>query len=146
MEKAFQVLYEWENEGIKLKQFSINISMRQIFHHKFIDEVKQLCHQYQQQSPSFQIGSKIIFELTETIAAEDINKLITIMNQLKQLGIKFSMDDFGTGYSSLSYLKRFPVDILKIDQSFIRDVTENSSDAMLIERRTYVSQNSRCIA
>ncbi|MFK5891996.1 MAG: diguanylate cyclase, partial [Pseudomonadota bacterium] len=111
MQESIKKLHEWKNKGIVLKQFSINISMRQIFHHSFITEVKRIYQQYNDP----ELFKIIIFELTETIVAEDIKKLITIMNELKKLGIRFSMDDFGTGYSSLSYITQLPIDELKID-------------------------------
>jgi len=132
MEESFKTLYEWEQRGIILKQFSINISMRQIFHHSFIDDVKRLCQKYHDNTLSSPISSKIIFELTETIVAEDIKKLITIMDELKQLGLKFSMDDFGTGYSSLSYINQLPIDELKIDRSFVTDLNDNKNNEAMV--------------
>ena len=71
-------------------------------------------------------------EITEGIVIQDIDDTIAKMNRLRQLGVSFAMDDFGTGYSSLTYLKRLPVNVLKIDQSFVRDATSNPSDAEII--------------
>lgn len=71
-------------------------------------------------------------EFTESLIAKDVNKVITTFNQLRQLGVKLSIDDFGTGYSSLSYLKRFRVDALKIDQSFVRDMLTDPEDAAIV--------------
>jgi EAL domain-containing protein (putative c-di-GMP-specific phosphodiesterase class I) len=70
-------------------------------------------------------------ELTESMLVEDVDAIILKMNAIKQLGVAFSLDDFGTGYSSLSYLKRLPLTQLKIDQSFVRDVLTDSSDAVI---------------
>lgn len=128
IEESFNTFYQWEKQGIKLQQFSINISMRQIFHHDFISNVQKICQQYNDSS----ICSKIIFELTETIVAEDIRKLIIIMNQLKQLGLRFSMDDFGTGYSSLSYITQLPIDELKIDRSFVSNLNDNEQNMAMV--------------
>lgn len=128
LEESIKTLNEWEKKGIALKQFSINISMRQIFHHSFINDVTTLCKKHLNQS----LYSKIIFELTETIVAEDIKKLIIIMNKLKQLGIKFSMDDFGTGYSSLSYITQLPIDELKIDRSFVSNLNANEQNKAMV--------------
>src|SRR5690606_38639930 len=70
--------------------------------------------------------------ITESIVIHDINDTVEKMHELRKMGISFAIDDFGTGYSSLSYLKRLPADQLKIDQSFIRDCTEDSHDAEII--------------
>ena len=70
-------------------------------------------------------------ELTETSLMMHARKMIGILKRLKELGIRISVDDFGTGYSSLAYVKRFPIDVLKIDRSFITDVTTNPADAAI---------------
>jgi len=75
---------------------------------------------------------KLIFEITESIVAEDINRVIQVMNQVKQLGIRFSMDDFGTGYSSLSYLNRLPLDEIKIDRAFVNALGQNEGDRAMV--------------
>ena len=132
VETAFKKLRDWDINGIALSQLSINISMRQFFHHRFINDVTELANLYL----SMALRGKIIFELTESIVAEDIDKVITIINQLKKLGIRFSMDDFGTGYSSLSYLRQLPINELKIDRSFVSTLDASlhneDSQAMII--------------
>lgn len=115
IETGFRTLKEWCEAGIRLQQLSINISMRQLTHHAFIGQVEMLV----KQCLCSELCGKVVFEITESVVAEDINRVISIMQKLKTLGIRFSMDDFGTGYSSLNYLNRLPIDEIKIDRSFI---------------------------
>ena len=123
MESAFITLGEWGNKGIDIDQMSINISMRQFMHYNFVDDVKELCNQYLDDKTV----SRLTFEITESIVAEDVNKVISIINNIKKLGINFSMDDFGTAYSSLSYIRQLPIDEIKIDRHFIKDLSQDSS-------------------
>ena len=115
LESGFRTLRDWHDRGIELDQFSINISMRQFIHHDFEAQVATLAQRYLENG----LSGKLVFEITESIVAEDINRVIQVMNRLRQSGIRFSMDDFGTGYSSLSYLSRLPLDEIKIDRSFV---------------------------
>ncbi|MDH5464201.1 MAG: bifunctional diguanylate cyclase/phosphodiesterase [Thiovulaceae bacterium] len=128
LEESFKTLKAWDEQGIKLDQFSINISMRQFFHHDFLEEVNRLSHTYL----TDRLRDKVIFEMTESLLAADINKVIKIMDEIKKLGIRFSMDDFGTGYSSLSYLHHLPVDEIKIDRSFIQNINQNEDDQSMV--------------
>ena len=137
LEEAFKTFSEWENKGIILDQLSINISMRQMFHTTFVSDVAKLCKRHL--NPS--LSSKLIFEMTETSVAEDIDKLIGIMNQIKECGIRFSMDDFGTGYSSLSYLRQIPIDELKIDKSFIFELSNKEKDAKMVKTILNIAKN-----
>jgi len=128
LEESFKTLRQWDEEGIKLEQFSINISVRQLLHESFNNQVEYLCKTYLNATTR----KKVIFEITETLLAEDITKVIKVINELKRLDIRFSMDDFGTGYSSLSYLRELPIDELKIDRAFVKRLGESDSDEMMI--------------
>lgn len=141
LEKSFKTLKKWEEKGIFLQQFSINISMRQLFHHNFIHDVKELCDKYLTKKQR----SKIVFEITETSVAEDVKQLIIKMKILQNYGIRFSMDDFGTGYSSLSYLRQLPIDEIKIDKSFISELNnlEAEEDRYFIETIFAIAKNLR---
>ncbi|WP_229855150.1 putative bifunctional diguanylate cyclase/phosphodiesterase [Candidatus Sulfurimonas marisnigri] len=129
LEESFKTLREWDEKGITLEQFSINISMRQLFDTSFLGNVSKLCEKYLDTN----LRSKIIFEITETSAAEDLDRLIKIINTIKQCGFRFSMDDFGTGYSSLSYLRQLPIDELKIDKSFIFEIDGINQDSNMVK-------------
>jgi EAL domain-containing protein (putative c-di-GMP-specific phosphodiesterase class I) len=82
-------------------------------------------------------------EITEGVAMHDANRTIEVLRELKDIGVQISIDDFGTGYSSLAYLKRFPIDILKIDKSFVRDITHDSEDAAIVRAITALAKAMR---
>ena len=129
IEEAFKTLQCWDDKGIVLQQFSINISVRQFFHTSFPEDVARLCEKYLNERTK----KKVIFEVTESIMIEDMNRILVSMNKLKKLGIAFSMDDFGTGYSSLSSLRDMPIDELKIDRTFVSHLGEHESDEIMIK-------------
>jgi len=104
----------------------VNISPRQFRQPGFVERVESSLR-------SSRLGSAMLtLEITEGIVIHNIDDTISKMQQLKRLGLSFAMDDFGTGYSSLTYLKRLPVDVLKIDQSFVRDASDDPNDAEII--------------
>jgi EAL domain-containing protein (putative c-di-GMP-specific phosphodiesterase class I) len=105
---------------------AVNISARQFAQAGFTDSVFSTLSEYNIPPQMLKL------EVTESIVIKDMESTIAKMQRLKQGGINFAMDDFGTGYSSLTYLKRLPVDVLKIDQSFIRDATHDPNDAQII--------------
>ena len=116
------------DQGLIDPQFSlsVNISPRQFRHASFVDDVLGAINEYQVPT------SCLNLEITEGIVIENINDTIDKMNVLRGHGVHFAIDDFGTGYSSLTYLKRLPVDLLKIDQSFVNECTHNANDAEII--------------
>jgi EAL domain-containing protein (putative c-di-GMP-specific phosphodiesterase class I) len=85
--------------------------------------------------------TRLKLELTESLLVENVEEIIEKMNALKARGVGFSLDDFGTGYSSLSYLKRLPLDQLKIDQSFVRDVLTDPNDAAIAKTIVALAQS-----
>ena len=128
LESGFRALREWRDEGIDLEQLSINISMRQFTHQNFVAQVENLA----QRHLDARLRHKLVFEITESIVAEDLSRVISVINQLKKLGTRFSMDDFGTGYSSLSYLNQLPLDEIKIDRSFVSAVERNDRERAMV--------------
>lgn len=137
LEESFKTFKEWDEKGIKLEQFSINISMRQMFHKSFIENVQTLSKKYL----SDDLRSKVLFEITETSIAEDVDTLIQNMNSIKYFGINFSLDDFGTGYSSLSYLQNLPINELKIDKSFVSELDINNNGENMVKTILDIAKN-----
>ncbi|MGP9800558.1 bifunctional diguanylate cyclase/phosphodiesterase [Rheinheimera sp. NSM] len=115
LQQACHQLQQWQAvPQLAELTMSVNISARQFYLPEFVSTVQQLLQQYR-----FNTGC-LMLELTESLVLADLDDAVARMQQIKQLGIKFSMDDFGTGYSSLSYLSRLPFDEVKIDQYFVR--------------------------
>ena len=106
---------------------SVNVSARQIQKQGFVDEVRQILKE-----TGFPAAS-LVLEITETVLIRHPQQVIRTLAELKGLGLQLALDDFGTGYSSLSYLKRFPIDILKIDRAFIESMDESDRDKMLVQ-------------
>ncbi len=117
----------WATAGFKPVQISVNLSAKQLKDERLHEMVNGIL-QDTGMNPRF-LG----VELTESAIILDPNMALQRLEKIKSLGVKLSLDDFGTGYSSLSYLKRFPIDTLKIDQAFIRDVNADHEDAALVK-------------
>lgn len=115
----------WRSANLMPLRISVNLSARQFKQQDLVETVIQILDETGF-DPKF-----LVLELTETSIMEDVDATITTLQELKAKGIEISIDDFGTGYSSLNYLKRFPIDTLKIDQSFINQVTEDAHDAAI---------------
>ncbi|TBU84408.1 EAL domain-containing protein [Phytopseudomonas dryadis] len=128
MVEACHVCAQLLDERVIDEDFSlcVNISTRQFLQNDFVERVESCLRN------SHLPEGMLKLEITEGIVIQNIDDTIAKMNRLRRLGVSFAMDDFGTGYSSLTYLKRLPVDVLKIDQSFVRDATRNPSDAEII--------------
>jgi len=128
LEQACTQLLRWAADP-KLAQLSlsVNVSARQFHDRYFVDEVLEVLER------SGANPQRLKLELTESLLVRNVEDMIVKMNTLKARGVGFSLDDFGTGYSSLSYLKRLPLDQLKIDQSFVRDILVDPNDAAIAQ-------------
>jgi diguanylate cyclase (GGDEF)-like protein/PAS domain S-box-containing protein len=115
----------WQDAGLPPITVAVNISARQFREKNLVDSVAAII------SETGLDPRYLELEVTEGVIMHDAEEVIAVLQRLKSLGVTLSIDDFGTGYSSLSYLKRFPVDRLKIDQSFIRDVATDSDGAAI---------------
>jgi len=127
IDTACAQLKTWEAQpATRSLQLAINVSARQFHQPDFVAQVSDSLER------SGANPARLKLELTESVILENADPVIERMRQLHALGVGFSMDDFGTGYSSLSYLKRLPLDQLKIDQSFVRDITTDPNDAAIV--------------
>jgi diguanylate cyclase (GGDEF)-like protein/PAS domain S-box-containing protein len=117
---------DWEHAGFGPLRIAVNLSARQFAEPGLVGDVARVLEETGLAPTSLEI------ELTESLVMEDVEAAIRTMGELKLMGVKLSIDDFGTGYSSLSYLRRFPVDVLKIDRSFVRDITSSEDDAAMV--------------
>lgn len=119
---AFINTNEQKLQQLGMNSIAVNLSARQFFSSRLVATVRMLFKQY-----NIKPG-QIEFELTESMVMDDVDQAIGIMRTIRRLGSALSIDDFGTGYSSLSYLKQFPINTLKIDRSFIKDIPEDKND------------------
>jgi EAL domain-containing protein (putative c-di-GMP-specific phosphodiesterase class I) len=126
LEAACAQLAEWAKRPDRAHlSIAVNVSVRQFRHPDFIDEV-MTCVRRSGIAPE-----KLKLELTESLLADGLDVTVAKMRNLKDMGVRLSVDDFGIGYSSLSYLKRLPIDELKIDRSFVKDILTDNNDAAI---------------
>jgi len=118
---------EWITQFNKPLIVAINLSTKQFKQPDLVETIQNLLQEFNLQPECLEL------EITESCVMHDVERALTIMHSFRNLGIKLAIDDFGTGYSSLSYLKRFPINTLKIDQSFVRDLTIDTDDSAIIE-------------
>ena len=127
IDTALSQINQWRSMGLELP-VSVNISTHQLQHGNFTNSLKVLLAAHPEVEPHY-LG----LEILETSALSDISKVSATMNECHELGVRFALDDFGTGYSSLAYLKRLPAYLIKIDQSFVRDMLEDADDLAIVE-------------
>ena len=122
LRESIQKYSAWMNQGLKPGVVAVNISVLQLKNINFISSIKSLLEEYNYDVKYLEL------ELTESQLMTKTDETITILKEISALGIKIAIDDFGTGYSSLSYLKRLPINVLKIDYSFIKDIPHDKND------------------
>ena len=128
LQGACQQLHAWAQQPhLAALSIAVNVSAKQFRQPDFVQQVCQAI------ATSGAPAQRLKLELTESVVLEEVENTIEKMAQLRALGVRFSMDDFGTGYSSLQYLKRLPLDQLKIEQGFVRDITNDSNDAAIVQ-------------
>ncbi len=123
--KACQQLRQWLDAGLPPTTVTVNLTSMEFWHPGLIQRVEDLLREYRLDPQLIEI------ELTEGMLMRNIDHASHVLNRLKGLGVRIAMDDFGTGYSSLARLKSFPLDVVKIDRSFVRDIHHDASDAAI---------------
>ncbi len=133
--EACRQLQEWHLAGKVPVTMSVNLSARQFADEDFMATTRQIII-------SSGIDTRYLtLELTESLLLEDVDQKIILLKSLKELGVKLSIDDFGTGYSSLSYLRKLPVDELKIDRSFVMEVTDHADSRAIVSTIIYLANS-----
>ncbi len=136
LETACAQLKIWQgNARTSALVLSVNVSAKQLHKTDFSDQVEQIIARYGINP------RRLKLEITESMLVDSIEDTIATMNRVKALGVQFSLDDFGTGYSSLQYLKRLPLDQLKIDQSFVRDIENDGNDRAIVRTIIAMAQS-----
>lgn len=135
LEEVCRTIQDWDKQGVPPITVAVNISARQIFDETFPAFLSKTLQKYGLQP------QRLEMEVTEGLFLENTSSVEIIMHQLKALGVNLVLDDFGMGYSSLNYLKRFRIDKLKIDRSFIRDICHDEQDATLTKTIIEMGQN-----
>jgi diguanylate cyclase (GGDEF)-like protein/PAS domain S-box-containing protein len=126
LESACAQMKQWHRRGIPIPRVAVNLSARQFQQQNLVDTVRNaLLHA--------ELDPELLeLEITETTAMQNAQATVEVLRNLRALGVRISIDDFGTGYSSLDYLKRFPIDAVKIDRAFVRDISSDDSDLAIV--------------
>lgn len=127
LQTACKQVQAWKNDGFSGLRVAVNLSPRQFHQPDLSSRVAQILEKIGLEPSSLEL------ELTESLMVEDVSSAIATLTQLKNLGISLAIDDFGTGYSSLSYLTQYPFDALKIDRSFVRNITDDCKNAAIVK-------------
>lgn len=126
LRQACEQAQAWRDMGLPALRISVNISAIDFRQRDFVDNLAAILQQ------TGLPPAQLELEITESVLMQNVDDTVDILNRIKAMGVRLAVDDFGTGYSSLSYLRRFPIDVLKIDQSFIHGLKVNSQDEQLI--------------
>jgi diguanylate cyclase (GGDEF)-like protein len=137
LREACKQVVNWHQAGLTKLRVSVNVSPRQFQQNDFVETVAQILSETKTYPPSLQL------EITETSLMQSGADVVSRLSELKQMGLLVAIDDFGVGYSSLGYLKRLPIDMLKIDRSFVNDATTDPDDAALVMAIITLAHNLR---
>jgi diguanylate cyclase len=126
LREACRQVQEWIASGLRVAPVAVNVSSLEFRSDGFLENIRAVLKDTGLDPRYLEL------ELTETVLMQHAESTLLVLSSLKSLGVQLAVDDFGTGYSSLSYLKRFPIDSLKIDQSFVRDIAADSDDVPIV--------------
>ncbi|MBL7005325.1 MAG: EAL domain-containing protein [Gammaproteobacteria bacterium] len=136
LEQACRQLEVWNTTfNSPIQKLAINMSARQFQQKNFLSEIKRILSRFNIKPQQLEL------ELTESILIQDLKETLLKLKKLKKMGFSLAIDDFGTGYSSLEYLKCLPIDVLKIDQSFVRDIGSDSNDDAIVQTIISLANN-----
>ena len=125
----------WQRQGLPPVRMSVNLSLRQLMHYNLLEDIKAAL------MDSGMAPNLLELEITENIIMHNPTRLIAVLNNIKKLGVRIAIDDFGTAYSSLAQIKNFPVDTLKVDRSFIRNLPQGSENQAITEAIITMGKN-----
>jgi EAL domain-containing protein (putative c-di-GMP-specific phosphodiesterase class I) len=116
----------WRDQGMQSLTIAVNVSALEFRDRRFVENLRNVLDETGMDAQFLQL------ELTESALMQNVESSSAILHELKQLGVQLAIDDFGTGYSSLSYLNQFPIDVLKIDQSFVQSISSNEGNGVIV--------------
>jgi EAL domain-containing protein (putative c-di-GMP-specific phosphodiesterase class I) len=117
---------QWKRTGLDPGTIAVNVSSLEFRHKDFVNGIRDILRKTGMMPQNLQL------EITESVLMQDVASSINVLTQIKAIGVELAVDDFGTGYSSLSYLIQFPIDVLKIDQSFVKNVTTMENNGVIV--------------
>jgi len=126
LRQACEQAKAWHDQGSRSFTIAVNVSALEFRDRRFVENLRMVLDETGLDAQSLQL------ELTESVLMRNVDSSITVLGELKQLGVQLAIDDFGTGYSSLSYLSQFPIDVLKIDQSFVQSISSNDGNGVIV--------------
>jgi len=126
LREACRQAREWQDADLPFKRVSINVSATEFRAKTFLEDVGIILRETGLEARYLDL------ELTEGVLMQNAKSTASVLQELKSMGVHLAVDDFGTGYSSLSYLRQFPIDVLKIDQSFVRQISDDPNDSAIV--------------
>jgi diguanylate cyclase (GGDEF)-like protein/PAS domain S-box-containing protein len=127
LKEACKIIKEIQDTNLPIQHISVNVSPRQFYQPDYVDQTLRVIEEFSVDP------KKLVLEITEGVFVKDISNTVKKMNLLKSQGVRFSIDDFGVGHSSLSYLRRLPLDQLKIDKSFVDEISNKENDLSIVK-------------